>query len=593
MTARALGGLLLYNALILGLGAGVLWGIRGWRWWTDLARLVGVAYLLGTSALMLLVTYGIVLGVPVTGSTLLLSGAGVVGVGVLVGRLRGFAAPGIRPPGWRFPPISFFAALFAAGIVVYFEALFRANRLAGVAREWDSWANWLPKSKSLYLTGQFDLDFLAGVPQILSYPPGPAAIQAGAFHAMGSADTTTLHVHYWFMAAGFVAAVVGVLWRRVHHAILFPIVLALLVAPSVVDWITTVYADLPMGYLIAVAGVLLVLWIEDKQPWQLGAAVVLVAGAMVTKREGIIFAACLLLAAFVASLADRHPLWKRLFAAAAIALVLVLPWSIWFVAQGASVATTDTQYDGPVSDVDRLWPALEITVRSMFHTALWQFTSIILLAAIVLALLAGAWRSALFAGTLFVSSIAAVTWLLWVNRSLVLDHDEWAIRRLLGTTFLAIAALTPLLLERAWRSSASATSTEPVALGTPDVLFRPSRLAWVVVLVGLLSHPGSALVGYSGSALPGGWPSFPSCVVDPSSDTPMRVVVGYTDTHVEASSLRERARLAGLDARVAQDGCGRLRVSVDDVPTMDGVDALVAEAQAAGLRPTVEGDKDE
>ena len=73
----------------------------------------------------------------------------------------------------------------------------------------------------------------------------------------------------------------------------------------------------------------------------------------------------------------------------------------------------------------------------------------------------------------------------------------------------------------------------------------------------------------------------------------MRVVVGYTDTHVEASSLRERARLAGLDASVAQDGCGRLRVSVDDVRTMDGLYALVAEAQAAGLRPTIEGDNDD
>ena len=42
-----------------------------------------------------------------------------------------------------------FVALFVAGIVVYFEALFRAERLAGVAREWDSWALWLPKSKAL------------------------------------------------------------------------------------------------------------------------------------------------------------------------------------------------------------------------------------------------------------------------------------------------------------------------------------------------------------------------------------------------------------------------------------------------------------
>ena len=72
------------------------------------------------------------------------------------------------------------------------------------------------------------------LPQLPSYPPGPATIQAGAFHAMGSADTTTLHLQYWFIAVGFAVAVIGLLASRVHHAILFPTLLALLVAPSLV-----------------------------------------------------------------------------------------------------------------------------------------------------------------------------------------------------------------------------------------------------------------------------------------------------------------------------------------------------------------------
>ena len=159
-----------------------------------------------------------------------------------------------------------FVALIVAGIVVYFEALFRAERLAGVAREWDSWALWLPKSKALYLSGTLDPEFLRMLPQLPSYPPGPATIQAGAFHAMGSADTTTLHLQYWFIAVGFAVAVIGLLASRVHHAILFPVLLALLVAPSLVDWVTTVYADLPMGYLIAVAALLVILWIEEEKP---------------------------------------------------------------------------------------------------------------------------------------------------------------------------------------------------------------------------------------------------------------------------------------------------------------------------------------
>jgi hypothetical protein len=597
VTLRAIGGLVVYNLFVLGVGAGVLWGIRGWRWWTELVRLIGIAYLLGLSALTIVLIHELVIGIPIDSTTMLLTGTGLIVAGVVAGRIRGFTAPGLRPPGSHFPGISLFVALFVAGIVVYFEALFRGERLAGVAREWDSWANWLPKSKALYLSGRLAPDFLARVPQQPpSYPPGPATIQAGAFHAMGSADTTTLHVQYWFFAVGFALAVIGLLVRRVHHAILFPVLLALLVAPSLVDWITTVYADLPLGYLIAVAALLLILWIEEKESWQLAAVTVLLAGAMLTKREGMLFAVCVLFAGFVASFGDRHRSWRRLFWAGLIAVALVLPWRIWSTVHGFPSVGSDTGYDGVVSDLDRLWPALDICLRTLFHPDLWHFASVVGVAAIVLALLGGAWRVGVYAATLVVTGLAAVTWVFWVNHWFVLLHEEFAIRRVTGTTVLMLAVLTPLLLERAWGPSEPASRTladSPV----PDAIFRPSRVGWVVVLVGVLSHPGSILVGYSGSGLPGGWPGFPGaagCAAAPVADANVRVVVGYADSYQEAIAMRERARVAGLgDAEASQDGCGRLRVYVDDVPTMAAAQTLLAEAQAAGLSPTVELDPDD
>ena len=147
------------------------------------------------------------------------------------------------------------------------------SRLAGVAREWDSWANWLPKSKSLYLTGRFDLEFLRLVPQILSYPPGPATIQAGRLPRDGvcghddAARSLLVHRGRLRRRRDRPARGAACTTRSSSRSLL-----ALLVAPSLVDWITTVYADLPLGYLIAVAALLLVLWIEEKEPWQLGAA---------------------------------------------------------------------------------------------------------------------------------------------------------------------------------------------------------------------------------------------------------------------------------------------------------------------------------
>ena len=450
-----------------------------------------------------------------------------------------------------------FAAVFLAGIVVYFEALFRAGRLAGVAREWDSWANWLPKSRSLYLSERLDLDFLALVPQLTSYPPGHTTIQALAFHAMGSADTVTLHLQYAFMAAFFVVAVVGLLAERVRQAILFPVLLAFLVAPYLLDWLTTVYADIPMGYFVALAALLVVLWIDERQPWQLAAATLLLSGAMLTKREGMLFAVCVLFAGLVASFAERRQLWPRLLAAGLVAFALVLPWRIWVFAHGLPSAGPDTGYDGPFSDLDRLWPAFEIAVRSFFHEDLWNFAPVLAVGALVLALLAGGLADLLFAAASLAAGVGAVTWVLWVNHGLALIHDDWAIRRLIGTPVLVLAVLTPLLLQRAW-SSGAGTRCSPRGPGS-GALPAASRRRGRSCSSGCSSHPGSALVGYSGSGLPGGWLGFPGRPAATPLRSAARTSGSSSGTPTRIRKRTHACTRSGRRARRCRDEPGRLR----------------------------------
>jgi hypothetical protein len=598
VTVRAITGLFAYNVFIVGVGAGVLWGVRGWQWWTELLRLAGLAYFLGLATLMTLLTLELVLGVPIRALTILLSGVGLVVAGIAVGRWRKRTAPRLRPSGWRLPGLTVFGALFVAGIAVYLEALFRADRLAGIVREWDSWAFWMPKAKSLYFFGRLEPDFLTSLPQIGSYPPGLATIQSGAFHAMGSADTTSLHVQYWFFVVAFVGAVAGLLAGRVRQAILFPVLLAFLVSQSLLERITTTYADVPLGLLVAIAALLVALWIEERHEWQLLAATLLLAGAILTKREGLLFSACVLLAAFVATWAGRRQLWRPLLLAAVSAVALALPWRIWFTAHGIEGDGPNSGYLGAFSHLDRAWPSFELAFEALFDADLWRYAPFVAAAAIALAAIGGAWRLAVFSGVLLAGSLTGATWATWVYTDLpiVRDESQNPIVRITGSTVLLFAALTPLLLQKAWDGF---RSDEPQhrtgAFPIRDALVWKSPWLWAIVAVGLLSHPGAILVGYSGSGLPGGAPVFISaraCVAGSTQDRDVRVVVGYADSYSEARDLRRRASSAGLgNVDVARDGCGRLRVYVDDVASVD-VSRALGIARKAALEPTLEADPD-
>jgi hypothetical protein len=564
VTERALGGLVVLNGFFLVAGTGVLWGIRGWRAWTELVRLAGLAYLLGVGSLMVLMTFELTVGIPTTEVTILLDGAFLVVAGIAFRGYRGGTWPRLVPEGWRFPRLSVFVALFLAGIAVYLEGMFRSERLAGVVNEFDSWAFWMPKAEWIYFFGHLDRHVLALLPGS-AYPIGLSSIQAAAFHAIGSADTVTLHSQYWFFGAGFVAAAAGVLVERVRPTIVAPVLLAVLVAPSLVAREMITYADLPLGYLVATGALLVALWVEERHGWLLAAATLLLAAAMSTKREGMLFAAAVLGAALVASARDGRRSWRPLLLAGGAALVLTLPWRIWFTAEGIPSDRPETGYLGSFRHLDRVWPSLRLVLRTLFDNDLWPFVAGLSVAAIVLAALAGASRLAVYGGTILVAAVAACAWAIWSNTSLSFSEDDSLnpIIRLTGTTILALAVLTPLLLQAAWTGSGQREARPRRGSPGPEALVWRSLGAWSIVLLGVLSHPGSMLLGYSRSGLPGGAPTFPShadCVAHAPRDSGGRLV-GYADSYPEAFELRRRAVNSGLrNVEVRRDGCGRVRV---------------------------------
>jgi hypothetical protein len=450
LTVRAIAGLVLYNAILCAGGCGVLFALRGWRSWGELVRLSGLAYLLGVAAAGVIYTLELVSGIPFSLATILATAVCVLLGGILIGRLLGHTVPPLPRPA-RLPRITVVGALFAAASLVFLEALFRAGRLAGLS-EYDAWAFWVPKAKAIYYFHGLDLGFWQVLPG-QSYPPLVPALEASTFHFMGSPDVVTLHLQFWFLFAGFLAAVVGLLAPLVPRILLWPPALLALVTPEIVRRALQPQGDLLLDELFALGAVLLALWLTERRTWQLGAASLLLAGAMLTKREGFLLAACVIGAALAATVAGRRQAWPRLAAVGAVAVLLSIPWRVWFELRGLPSDAPEAGGTGLLKHLDRVWPSFDLTMRDLFSYHLWLVVAPLVVVAVVAALLAGRYALASYVAVLLGLAVVGFTWITWAFPTLPITEDPAVnpITRAVGSLVLVSCGLVPLLLAAAWR----------------------------------------------------------------------------------------------------------------------------------------------
>ena len=459
MTVRSLLGLAVLNLYTLGVGAGVLWGLRGWRTWWELARLAGLAYMLGIAALGVALTLVLVVGIPFSLATILLTGlvlalAGL-GVGIRLGRPRPARGPAPRRIGLA-------SAALAALVIVYLEALFRAARLLGLYA-FDAWSFWVPKAKAIYFFGGLDEQFFSELPNA-TYPALVPTLEATAFHFMGSADVVTLHVQFWFLLAGFVAAVAGLLATRVPPVLLWTFTLLALVSPRVVGRTLEPQADFTLDYLFALAALLVALWLIERRPWQLASATLFLGATMLTKREGQLLAACVVAAALAASLREWRSAWPRLALASACALAMAVPWRVWYVSHGLTGEFPSSGVTGPLDNLDRAWPSLQSVLSAAFDAGLWTVVIPLVIAALALAFIAGARVLPVYATLVYGLTLAGFTWAIWsfTELEVPIEQDEAInpVVRLTASLVVLSAALAPLLLDAAWRGTDRAVRPE-------------------------------------------------------------------------------------------------------------------------------------
>lgn len=441
MTVRALSGLVALNLAYAVVGLALLWALGAFRTWSAALRLAGLGYLLGLAAFGVLWTTLLVAGVPFGGIGIVVSLVALAAVGVTVGRARRVTLQrGAVPTPAR--PILLVTAAGVAFAGLYLEALFRAARLSSL-QAYDAWAFWVPKGKAIFYFGGLDAHVFTTTPNA-SYPPLQPILDAAAFHAMGGADATTLHVQFWLYLVGALTAAAGLLHRHAPAWILWPPLVLVLVVPRFGLRLFEPLADVLLDILVVVAALLLALWLRDSAGWRLAAAAVLLAGAANTKREGILFAASVLGAAFVVS---RRRQWPRLAAASLGVGVAVLPWRVWTERHDISSGAPST------FATDRLAGALRLSFEVLYSNARWSVLTVVATIALCAAAVWGDRRLAAYVGVLAVLLFAGGVWSTVGFPDLAITADESGnpIVRYTGSLVFLAAVSIPLLLASVWR----------------------------------------------------------------------------------------------------------------------------------------------
>lgn len=445
---RPLVGLVALSLAFAAAGALSLWAFGAVTTWTRLLRYGGLAYLVGVGLCGIVWTFLLVIGVPFTGITVVAVIVLVALAGLLAGRWLGRARPVGEVPRPR-PGAAL--AVTAAGIAatgIFYEALFRAGRLQGL-QSYDGWAFWIPKAKAIFLFHGLDEQFFSLLPG-RSYPPLVPAVDAAAFHAMGTMDVVTLHLQFWVFALALGWAVAGLLTEIVPGWIAWPFVVLALVAPRIGDRLLIPQADTIVYAFVVPSTLLLVLWLSEPRRWHLLTAAILLSAAANTKREGLLLAAVVLGAAAIGTADRLRRTWPTLAAVGLAVVIAALPWRIWF-------ATEDIPGEGPSGGVlgpgDRTWPAVKLAVGAFFDSSLWSVLATAVVASLVLGLVARPRRIAAFLGSFLVLGVLSAAWIVWVYPEIPLTTEESTnpLVRYLVALVLASAAIAPVVLAESWR----------------------------------------------------------------------------------------------------------------------------------------------
>jgi hypothetical protein len=438
-------------------GAGVLAAlrvpVRGPLAWLGA---VGLAYVTGIASTLLALTILLVAGAPFGLVTFAAVAVAIAagGFGLAILRRRG-KPPEPQPTGsHRLRSAPRRPALDTVVVVVFVVAVAAISWYALDAMrsepltEWDGWSIWTRKAIMLVHTDTLSGDFWTGPAYEFmhqDYPLLVPLLEAVFFRAGAAIDTQAVHAQLWLLVIGFVWAAAWVASRVARPLVWAPLLLLVPLTPGLYEQVLSGYADVPVAMFLGLGVLLLGVWIDQRDPWQLWLGALMLAGAAGVKNEGLLGGVAALVCLTVLLLATRERSGLlRLAAAWAVFLVGVLPWRLWMAANDV---TGDLPLDKGLSPSyladrdDRVWPAVETLQGQLADQGQWLYLLPLGAALAIAGLVVGTRRrAAAFYLATGLTTFGGLVWAYWVSPNDLSWHLSTSADRVVASVVLVATA---------------------------------------------------------------------------------------------------------------------------------------------------------
>jgi len=326
--------------------------------------------------------------------------------------------------------------------------------------EYDGWAMWGMKARAIAALGSADPDVFA-TPEAyerlhIEYPLLLPSLHALPLQAADGFTSNTVILSCLAIGLAGLLALWGLFRDRVRPVILLPSLAAIVAAPRFFLELGTGYADVPVAVFVACGVGAAARWLVDRDTSWLTLATLFLSACVLTKNEGLLFAAALYVSLFVVA----HGRRRAVAIAALVCGVVSAPWRAYIAIHDLGTRTQDydlwSSFDLPsaLGRLDRARFAVDVLLDEARDPQ--QFGLIITLgiAATAFAFLFAPRSLALLATGFGVLSLAGLTWIYLISPKEVESFLESNADRVIISFVLGLAALTPLLVEEGVRGLA-------------------------------------------------------------------------------------------------------------------------------------------